>query len=113
MLLALPWLAAGLDLHPHGEPLGGGPLHVGETYSPEAVHPDLPHHFETGTTAQRPVCPACLFHVAASGGHLVPVASVAPAALAGRLAGPKNPDLEPGLALDRASRGPPSLSLPT
>jgi hypothetical protein len=110
LLLALPLLTGGLDLHPHGEPLSGGALRAGESYAPEAVHPDLPHHFEAGSTAQRPVCPVCLFHLAISGGHLLAVAGVAPAPLAGRLLASEDFDLQRGLTRHCPSRGPPSLS---
>lgn len=110
LLLALPLLTGGLDLHPHGEPLSGGALRSGESYAPEAVHPDLPHHFETGSTAQRPVCPICLFHLAIGGGHLLAAAGVAPASPAGRLVASGDPDLRRDLPRHHPSRGPPSPS---
>jgi hypothetical protein len=110
LLFALPLLTGGLDFHPHGEPPGGASLLSGETYSPEAIHPDQPHHFEAGTTAQRPVCPACLFQAATSGGHLTAFAGVTPAVLSGRIAEVEGPDLARGRALHHPSRGPPTPS---
>jgi len=110
LLVALPLLTGGLDLHPHGEPLSGGALRIGETYSPEAIHPDQPHHFEAGTSAQRPACPACLFHAATSGGHLTAVTGVIPAVFAGRLAEVEDLDLTRGGVLHHSSRGPPPPS---
>jgi len=73
-LLGLLLLLGTMDFHPAGEPHGlMEPLGSTE-YSPEALHPGEPAHFEPGTVVTRSHCPECIQRLQLGGLHL-PVAT--------------------------------------
>lgn len=73
-LLGLVLLLGTMDFHPTGEPHGLMEPLGGAEYSPEAVHPGQPTHFEPGTVVTRSHCPECIQRLQLGGLHL-PVAT--------------------------------------
>jgi hypothetical protein len=70
-------LAGTVEIHGHGVGAGyeadfGGIGSSGGSgrFTPAASHPNLPHHVEAGSEAERPSCAACLHSVASRGLHL-------------------------------------------
>jgi hypothetical protein len=81
LFLGLVLLGGTLEKHSAGEALHESLLQggqAGDSYSPEAIHPREQHHFEAGSDARRPVCPACLLHLLNAGAHTPELLGLAP-----------------------------------
>jgi hypothetical protein len=103
-------LLGAVEWHPAGEPPHALALSAREIYFPSASHPSQPAHLEAATSAERPVCPACLHQLQTGGVHLRSVAALVPPAPEVAAA----PLLSPLRPLDASrpsgARGPPSFS---
>lgn len=106
-LLGLVLLLGSMDFHPTGEPHGlVEPLGSAE-YSPEAVHPGQPAHFEPGTVVTRSHCPECIQRLQLGGLHLPVAATLAiPAPSTLRMAAAGTSSLR-GTSRSSGARGPP------
>jgi len=70
LVLLFALLTGTIEFHRHGVGGNDGDLGGSSRFTPAASHPNLPHHVEAGSEAERPSCAACLHSVASRGLHL-------------------------------------------